>query len=229
MTALDDAVAAYTGSSPFAQGLTSTDYRALIQTYGQGETCQFYQGIPVDSARENTSAEQGGRVYVEVDLADGVQVFVHETTKEEQGGEWGVLPVGTTMLACMPQDMWPVRGDRFVLTTREDRARVFATRAESGMVDTIAHSPLVAVKAIRNGSTLYVGDGADPDYSVSGQNITWLGAARPADGVRYSVEFSYRPTFEWFDLSTRLPRVGADGGFLTLRGMLTRKQVIGAA
>lgn len=220
------AMAAYTGQNPFAQGLTSTDYRALIETYGQGETCTFLKGIPVDDAR-NVSGSEAGRVYVTASLASTVRIFIHTTMKEEQGGEWGVLPVGTTMMACMPADMWPVRGDRFILTERVDRARVLVTR-DADTTDVIQHSPLVSVVEIRNGSTLYSADEDDPDYTVSGQTITWTGATKPANGVRYSVEFEYRPTYEYYPLSERLPRVGADGEYLPLRGMLTRAQVIGA-
>lgn len=224
MTALADAVAAYTGSSPFAQGLTSADYRAQIETYAQGETCTFLKGIPVDDQRNVSAAESTGRVYITQTLAAGVQVYVYETKKEEQGGEFGVLPIGTTMLTCMPADLWPVRGDRFILTQRIDRARVLITR-DTDTTDTIPHSPLVSVVEIRNGSTLYT---PTTHYTVSGQTITWVGATKPANGVRYSVELTYRPTYEYYPLSEQMPRLGADGLYLPLRGMLTRAQLIGA-
>lgn len=213
----------YTGASAFAKGFTAEDFRREIEEYG--EACQFYKAIPVYTPRSVSAAEENGKVYVLQTLASGVQIYVYEARKEEQGGEFGILPVGTTMITTMPDEIWPVRGDRFVLTERVDRARVLVTR-DSDTTDTIPHSPLVSVIEVRNGATLYT---PTTHYTVSGQVITWVGATKPTSGTKYSVELSYRPTYEYLPLSERMPRVGADGLYLPLRGLLTRVQLTGEA
>lgn len=84
----------YTGASPFSQGLTGDDFRALVRQYG--ERVRWLRAIETPSGPNGEVARSSGKVFVEQELPEEVRVFLTRSTGTLQNTQVSVLSAGST-------------------------------------------------------------------------------------------------------------------------------------
>lgn len=188
--------------------VTAQKFREFHRRHG--ESFRWFKALP-----ETTG---NGRSYVEQNVEARTQIMVHNTRREMQDTEFGLIAPGTTMAAVMPDEAFLGRNDRIVLVQRSMLARVLLVR--SGASERLPQRYGIQVQEIRAGGSLLV---AGTHYTVSGSTITWkVAAGTPAIGDSFSVEYLYQPVFEYLPLGTQMPRPDRKGVLMPLRGMLVQ-------
>ena len=200
----------YTGSSPFSQGLTSDDFRALVRQYG--ERVRWLRAVETPTGPNGEVARSSGKVFVEQTLDTGVRVFLTRSTGTLQNTPISVLSAGGTQMSFLPDELLPRRDDRFVALDRAFAAR--HTFSPSGQnFDALPHSDIASIEAIfapglRLSSTL---------YSVGTGGIHWTGG-HPTGSL--TALYCYRPHFEWLGDDVHSAPHGTDEHTLPANGPL---------
>ncbi len=177
----------YTGSSPFSQGLTSDDFRALVRQYG--ERVRWLRAVESPTGPNGEVVRTSGKVFVEQTLPVEVRVFLTRATQTLQNTQVSVLSAGSTQLSFLPDEIAPRRDDRFVALDRVFAARhTFTPSGQS--VDALPHSDLVSIEAVfAPGQRLPTNL-----YSLGSGGIHWT-ATHPIQPL--TALYNYRPHFEW--------------------------------
>lgn len=206
-------------TNPFSKGLLADDFRAQFQQHGERvRHWMAFAGAPDNAVGPGgETPERDGILYLENVLPDGVRVLITETEREIYDADFGMLSKGRASLACLPDELEPARGDRFVLVEKLFLARV-ALACGGGHSDSLERrfvSEIVSV--IADGEAL-----APSDYELSEADdgtgvVTWNGSA-PQTAL---VNFRFHPQFVYLDISDRNPPRGSDGKRLPIRGVLT--------
>ncbi len=193
----------------------------------QGEAVRWFKAFlcrcynPVTHTFDDPCAyehDANGRVYVEQMVDAECKVLISLTRLPLTDPEYGVIPAGALRISAMPDYMPLARLDHVALTERLLVARPVLLRATGTLFDPLSDTPVAAVQAVRQVTTVYV---AGTDWRLTGDSIEWLaGGARPADGTAYTVEHSYHPTYAFLGLEDDAAHPDASGQCLPLRGVL---------
>ncbi|BCM88845.1 hypothetical protein IAD21_00687 [Abditibacteriota bacterium] len=200
----------YTGSSPFSQGLTSDDFRALVRQYG--ERVRWLRAVESGAGPNGEVAHASGKVFVEQTLPAEARVFLTRATRTLQNTEFSVLSAGSTQLSFLPDELAPRRDDRFVALDRTFAAR--HTFTPSGQAfDVLPHKNIVSIDAVFS-----PGQRLAPNlYSLSGKSIHWAGS-HPIGQL--TALYTYRPHFEWLGEEVHYAPSGTDNRALPTSGPL---------
>jgi hypothetical protein len=216
MTAAQLAALPY-ATNPFSQGIITDDYRQQFREHGERvRHWMAFSGATENAVGPNGETPERDQIlYVENVLPPEVRVQITETEREVFDVEFGLLSKGRAALACLPDELEPARGDRFVLVEKLFMARV-ALACSGGASDSLDRrfvSEIVSVIADGEEVSSY---SLDEDEAGTGK-IVWSGAA-PQNAL---VNFRFHPQFVYLDISDRNPPRGADGKRLPIRGVLT--------
>lgn len=207
----------YSGSSPFATGLTGADYRAQHQQHGQPfrwwKAWRAPQGVtgPGGELRERNQ-----RLYIGQTMAAGVHCLFYQTQRNIMHPELGMVPAGHTAISVLPDECELAYLDRIAPTAVQWRERAYLKRGATD-TDALLHKTAAAI-----GAVLLNGEYADPDnytLAAGGAGIRWLSGA-PAAGTNYAVEYHYHPLFEFLGNEQGIMQIGKDGVPLPQRGLV---------
>lgn len=92
---------------------------------------------------------------------------------------WGKLPTGFA-------DPWDLGATPPIPTSKVVSETI--TRGAGVLVDTLANTGVLKVISVKQGNSTYV---PTTDYTVNGNQITWVVGHAPADGTGYTVVYRY--------------------------------------
>ncbi len=207
----------YTGSSPFATGLTGGDYREQMRQHGQPfrwwKAWRASQGV---TGPHGEVRERNQRLYIEQELESGVHCLFYQTQRNLLHPDLGMVPAGHSAVSVLPDECELAYLDRIAPVWVAWRERVYLKRG-SGTVDALLHKTVASIDAV-----LVDGDYANNgDYALAenGGGIEWLNNA-PTAGANYAVEYRYHPLFEFLGNEQGVMQIGKDGVLLPQRGLL---------
>lgn len=180
----------------------------------RGEAYRWLKASRTDNPRGVPTAERDGRIYVEGFVDPRWKALVHQTDVAYEDKDFGLIAKGTAAISVMPDETFLARLDRVILTERRLLSRVLVTRG-AGQTDKLILTPVVSLVSVRHNSTVYV---AGTHYKLTGDSVEWLNGHGPAEAEKYTVEYTYHPTYVFIG-SDRAPRAG-DAGLLPQRGAL---------
>lgn len=206
----------YTGSSPFATGLTGGDYRGQMRQHGQPFRWWKAWRAPQGAVGPNGEVrERNQRLYIEQELESGVHCLFYQTQRDLLHPDLGMVPAGHSAVSVMPDECELAYLDRIAPVWVAWRERVYLKRG-SGESDALLHKTVASIDSV-----LVNGDYADSnDYElVEGGGVGWLNNV-PALGTSYAVEYRYHPLFEFLGNEQGVMQIGKDGVLLPQRGLL---------
>lgn len=180
----------------------------------RGESYRWLKASRTDNPRGVGAAERDGRIYVEGFVDPSWKALIHQTDVAYEDKEFGLIAKGTAAISVMPDETFLARLDRVILTERRLLSRALVSRG-AGLTDKLAFAPVVLLVAVRKNTTEYA---PGTDYKLTGDTVEWLNGHGPGEGEKYSVEYTYCPTYVFIG-SDRAPRAG-DAGLLPQRGAL---------
>ena len=210
----------YTVAGAEREGLTAEDYRRQFRL--EGEPIMWWKAFAANAGVLGPNGEvpdKGGRIYVQQTLDPVVRVMITRTTRELMDEEFGVLPKGSTAIACLPDEILLSPKDRVLLVNRRYAGRTMIV-ASGDATDPLPFQNIASITSVLGASGLV----SASNYAVSaaGTGITWSGTP-PTGNV--SVELLYQPLYIYLDLYDQNPPVGHDALFLPQRGVLTKERV----
>lgn len=198
-------------TSPFAAGIRAEDMRIDMHAYG--ERVIWLRAAEMEGGPDGQTPQTGaGKVYVAQVLAPEVRVFLYQNMRELETQTFALMERGNTMISFMPDEIDPIRDDRFIALDRTLTSReTLAPGTDNARA--LPHSRIVSIDAVWGAGTRY--DAAQ--YNVTETGLSWTGAA-PTGEVE--VIYRYTPSFEWLGDNTYQAFLGTDGVRLPGRGPL---------
>lgn len=205
-TVAELAASSYTGQHISQSGMTSEDYR--VQCAFHGETVRYFQ---------SRLGADGERTLIEVTLAATVRVMRYNTVRDWVDEEYGLISKGSTSLSVLPDEIDPMRGDRFILTAAKRVMRHQTAAVRTGSTDTLPYQPVASIERVTDagGNVLVV----DVDYSADETGITWLTNA-VAEEESYAVIWKAHPSYLWLAEEDKPGPIGTDDLQLPRRGVV---------
>lgn len=211
----------YGGSSPFAQGMTSDDFRVQVQAHG--EIFRFWDALKAPGENRNE------KVFIEAALPIGTKGYFYQSRQIVESEEFGLVPVGSSMFSCLP-DECEIVGDGYLL--RNDPAQWRIGKASitrgSGAVDILPERFVrQIVKVIVNGTAVELSqveaETADSPNDDDLGGLRWLYGA-PSAGAKMFVLFRYSPFFVCLGEMIQGSPTGSDGKRLPQNVLLKKER-----
>lgn len=197
---------------PFSLGLQADDFRAQVKDHG--ERVRWFQAIEAQSGPGGEQPTRGGVVYVEHPLPDEVRVFLFQNTRDVAMEQFGLLARGSTMIAFLPDEIDPIRDDRFIALDRTLTSRQRLVPS-GGATDALNHKDAISVSAMWDSVS---GAVIDPSrYAIENGLLKWNGAP---PSVEVTLVYKYRPHYEWLGQNAHQAFIGEDGARLPGTGPL---------
>lgn len=194
----------YIGGPAFSKGLIADVFRQNIA--GNGERVKWLRAVEGELGPNGEQPTRAGKVFVEQPLASGVRVFLYQNTRDVAIEEFGLLARGSAMISFMPDEIDPIRDDRFVALERTLTSRMTLTPSGEAF-DALEHAEPVSISAMFAPGRRFL----PSEFSVSARGIEWTGAP-PTESV--TVIYKYRPHFEWQGENAHQAFIGQDGARL---------------
>lgn len=162
-----------------------------------GERIEWQRAIDSDSV----NASRGRKIYAPVMLDDGVRVFLRQNMQDVTPEEFALIGEGGAMLDFMPDEINPVRDDRFKAVAQPKTAR-FTFNANGSDV-ALPHLNVFRIEAV------FVDDAPllQSRFVLQNNSIVWQGSAPTGKGVAV---ISYHPTYELLGEAVKQGPMGID-------------------
>lgn len=194
--------------SPFSQGLQAEDFRVQVREYG--ERVRWLQAIETAAVLGGQAPTRAGVVYIEKPLAPEVRVFLYQEGRDLAPEQFGILTRGNMMMSFLPDEIDPVRDDRFVALDRTFTSRQLFTVSGSAPV-ALNHKTVISVSAMWNAGGVVLAS----RYAITNGLLTWIGAAPSGD---VTLVYKYRPCYEYLGENAHQAFLGTDGARLPGKG-----------
>lgn len=200
----------YDGSSPYSQGPTADEYRARVRQYG--ERLRWLRAIEGTQGPSGETPTKSGKFFVEVPLDPAVRVFLSQNRRDNPSEEFAQLATGQTTISFLPDELDPIRDDRFVALDRSltDRTSFMPSGAA---FDALPHKSVLSILAVFAPHQQLL----PARYHPSSRGIEWTGAP-PTQPL--TVLYTYRPHFEWLGDDVRQGPLDTSGARLPTTGTL---------
>ena len=202
-------------------------FRKAIRRHGK--LVEWWKAIPTSDYnpetnaydRDSDTATEYGHIYVKQTLDNSVRALIQQVTKEVVDPNIGMIQVGDLHISFMPDEINPVRMDKFVLLETVETTREVH---DKDVADVLHQADVVDIVSVQsNDGTVYV-EGVD--FELDGAEIVWLdgdeSASPPAGAPGYVVEYRYHPVY-WYLGVRGQTRGEQDGVPLPCNGVLTLK------
>lgn len=216
-------------SEPYI-GLNPEDFRFLIAVHG--EEVDWYKAMPctcynpanndyeADGSRACPYGCEFGHQYLLQTIPAGVKAFVAGVRREYIDPQLGLIQIGDANVITMPDEIPLAPPDKLVLKQRELMNRELLVK---GGTESPVNRPVVRVTTVMAGAGTIYNEGVD--WQLTDDAIEWLdGGNSPDEGVNYSIEYVFRPTFWFLGIRNQAPRPSfVSDALLPMRGVLTLK------
>ncbi|MBW3637060.1 MAG: hypothetical protein KY445_11465 [Armatimonadetes bacterium] len=215
-TRIADANALPLSPSPFSQGIQAEDFRVQVREHG--ERVRWLQAIEAQLGPNGEQPTRGGVVYVEKPLAPEIRVFLYQETRDVAVEQFGLLARGNMMISFLPDEIDPIRDDRFVALERTLTSRQALTPSGAA-TDALNHRDAVSVSSMWDSVTGVI---ISPTrYTVENGVIRWTNTlADPRPTGEVTLVYKYRPHYEWLGENAHQAFLGEEGARLPGKGPL---------
>lgn len=205
----------YRGGGAGTKGMTSDDFRTQMRLHG--ERVRWWKAYrPAEgiawSGLEGPGGEHPtsqGLLLIEQPLDSAVRVQMYSNREEVVDESFGLIRIGTTMIACVPDEIELSRGDRVLGLDR--------TKLEREVIEqdsTLSRQFPASITRIVSVSTGVIDANT---YTLDGRTIDWVGT--PPSGVLL-VDYRFYPVYEFQEAMNRQGPLGSDNKRLPQHGAL---------
>lgn len=202
----------YTGSAPFAGGLTAEDYRIQYQQHGKAfRWWKAYEAADGQTGPNGEPRNRDERILVEQEL-NGAKCLLYSTKFDMMDEQFGLLPAGSTSISVLPDECELQRKDRLQFPDVLRMQREITTRTGANAV--LLYAPSQILKVLSGSAVV-----PPSAYEMTAGGLLWKSGA-PAIGASFTIEYRYVGTWEYlFDEQGTVQR-GVDALPLPQRGVI---------